>query len=128
MTATLPTGQVQVSAFYSGLGFHWQDTYIFKNTVALPKGTRIDGELVYDNSAGNPNNPFSPPQEVSWGENSTNEMGSLLLNVMPHVQTDLTTLNAAIYAIHWRPRRPLAPSPSSSALAWWMPPARRRAR
>jgi uncharacterized protein (TIGR03437 family) len=98
MTATLPNGQVQILLSIKDWDFNWQDTYIFKNTVTLPKGTRIDGELVYDNSAGNPNNPFSPPQEVSWGENSTNEMGSLLLNVLPHVQTDLTTLNNAILA------------------------------
>ncbi len=98
MTATLPTGQVQVLLSIQDWDFNWQDSYIFKNTVTLPKGTRIDGELVYDNSAANPNNPFNPPQLVSWGEDSTNEMGSLLLNVLPHVQTDLTTLNNAIYA------------------------------
>ena len=60
MTATLPNGQVQVLLSIQDWDFNWQDTYIFKDTVALPKGTRIDGELVYDNSAGNPNNPLQP--------------------------------------------------------------------
>ncbi len=96
MTATLPDGTVQVLLWIKDWDFNWQDTYIFKNLVSLPAGTRIDGELIYDNSAGNPFNPFSPPQEVKFGENSTDEMGSLILNVLPHQQSDLTTLETAI--------------------------------
>jgi uncharacterized protein (TIGR03437 family) len=98
MTATLPDGTVQVLLSIKDWDFNWQDTYIFKNLVALPAGTRIDGELVYDNSTSNPVNPFYPPQEVKFGENSTDEMGSLILNVLPHQQSDLTLLEGAILA------------------------------
>jgi uncharacterized protein (TIGR03437 family) len=96
MTATLPTGEVKILLWIKDWDFNWQDTYIFKDLVALPAGTRIDGELVYDNSTSNPVNPFSPPQEVKFGENSTDEMGSLILNVLPHQQSDLTVLSSAI--------------------------------
>ena len=43
----------------------------------LPKGTRIDVRLTYDNSADNPRNPNSPPKRVQWGEESSDEMGSV---------------------------------------------------
>ena len=103
MTATFPDGRVQVLLSINGWDFNWQDTYIFKDLVALPRGTRIDGELVYDNSAANPVNPNSPPKEVKWGENSTDEMGSLILNVLPHQQQDLNLLDLAIAAYSLTP-------------------------
>jgi uncharacterized protein (TIGR03437 family) len=97
MTATMPgTGEVKVLLSINDWNFSWQDTYIFKDLVALPAGARIDGELIYDNSANNPNNPFSPPKEVKWGENSTDEMGSLILNVVPRQPSDSTNLRLAV--------------------------------
>jgi len=47
----------------------------------LPKGTRIDVRLTYDNSADNPRNPSVPPKRVSWGEESFDEMGSVTVAV-----------------------------------------------
>ena len=63
--------------------------------MRLPKGTRLDGELTYDNSAGNYRNPNTPPKRVQWGENSTDEMGSLLLNVLPKQAADLSLLQTS---------------------------------
>src|ERR1035437_6982161 len=63
--------------------------------MPLPKGTRLDGELTYDNSSGNYRNPNTPPRRVQWGENSTDEMGSLLLNVAPRQPADLGLLQTA---------------------------------
>lgn len=54
--------------------FHWQATYSYKNPVALPAGTRVHLSARYDNSADNPENPNQPPQDVGWGENTTDEM------------------------------------------------------
>jgi len=87
---------VKVLLWIKDWDFNWQDTYIFKDLVTLPKGTRIDGELIYDNSANNFRNPNSPPRLVTWGENSTDEMGSLLLNVVPVKQADSQTLRTAL--------------------------------
>ncbi len=67
MTATLPSGEVKTLLAISDWDFAWQDRYFFKDFVALPKGTRLDAEVHWDNSANNPRNPSSPPQHVEWG-------------------------------------------------------------
>ena len=98
LTATLPSGEVRILLWIKDWDFSWQDTYLFKDIVSLPRNTRIDGELIYDNSVGNPRNPFNPPQRVKWGENSFDEMGSLILNVVPHNPSDAVSLKAAMTA------------------------------
>ncbi len=61
--------------------FSWQAAYHLKNRIRLPKGTIIHGEWTYDNSADNPHQFNNPPKEITNGENSTNEMGGVLINV-----------------------------------------------
>ena len=41
--------------------------------MPLPRGTVIEAVSHYDNSADNPNNP-DPTKDVTFGEQSTNEM------------------------------------------------------
>jgi hypothetical protein len=69
-----------------------QDRYYFEQFVPLPKGTRLDAEIHWDNSAENPRNPSNPPVRVTWGEQSKDEMGSVTLIAVPHDQADLNTL------------------------------------
>src|SRR5215472_3351207 len=95
LTATLPTGEVRILLWIRQWDFNWQDQYIYKDLVHLPKGTRLDGELVYDNSPLNARNPNNPPKRVQWGEQSTDEMGSLILNVVPSQVSDIDTLRNA---------------------------------
>jgi len=92
MTATLPTGEVKTLLWIKDWDFAWQDRYFFKETVALPKGTKLDAEVHWDNSADNPRNPSAPPIRVEWGEQSKDEMGSLTLGGVPHDSGDLGTL------------------------------------
>lgn len=94
LTATLPSGEVRILLWIRQWDFNWQDQYIFENLVPLPKGTRIDGELTYDNSNNNFRNPNTPAKRVTWGENSTDEMGSLILNVVPKNAADIDVLRA----------------------------------
>ena len=54
--------------------FHWQDNYVFPNTVKIPNGTTFKATAVYDNTSNNPHNPNNPPQNVSAGEATTDEM------------------------------------------------------
>src|SRR6478609_5938687 len=56
-TATLPDGSTQPLLWIKDWDFNWQDRYVYKTPVLLPKGTRIETRLVYDNSADNPRNP-----------------------------------------------------------------------
>ena len=60
--------------------------------VALPRGTRLDAEIHWDNSAENPHNPASPPIRVTWGEQSKDEMGALTLIAVPRRQMDYRML------------------------------------
>ncbi len=54
--------------------FHWQGFYQFKNLVKIPGGTTIHATALYDNTTGNPHNPSNPPQTVTAGEATTDEM------------------------------------------------------
>jgi mono/diheme cytochrome c family protein len=101
MTATLPTGEQKTLLWIKRWDFAWQDRYYFKDLVPLPKGTRLDAEIAWDNSADNPDNPSDPPRRVTWGEQSTDEMGSIGLQVLPRRQEDLDTLKQA-YRQHVR--------------------------
>ncbi len=95
LTATLPSGEVKILLWIRNWDFAWQDQYTFQDLLELPKGTRIDGELTYDNSADNIHNPNSPPKRVTWGEQSTDEMGSLILNVVPKDPNDTTAVRVS---------------------------------
>ncbi|HSU69720.1 MAG TPA: hypothetical protein VLJ39_22740, partial [Tepidisphaeraceae bacterium] len=96
LTATLPTGEVKILLWIREWDFNWQDQYLYKDLLSLPKGTRLDGELTYDNSADNPRNPNSPPKRVTWGEQSTDEMGSMILVVVPKNEADLDGLRLSV--------------------------------
>jgi hypothetical protein len=76
-TATLPDGSVRPLLWIHDWDFNWQDTYIYKTPFALPKGTRLDVTLTYDNSADNPRNPVNPPRRALFGEQSFDEMGTM---------------------------------------------------
>jgi uncharacterized protein (TIGR03437 family) len=100
LTATLPSGEVRILLWIRAWDFNWQDTYTFQSLVRLPKGTRLDGELVYDNSVNNPRNPNFPPKRVTWGEQSTDEMGALTVNVVPADPADIDLLrNSTLYYV-----------------------------
>ncbi|MFN4914406.1 MAG: T9SS type A sorting domain-containing protein [Sphingomonadales bacterium] len=54
--------------------FHWQRSYTFRKVVKLPSGTSLRGQATYNNTSSNPLNPNSPPQAVSLGEGTGDEM------------------------------------------------------
>jgi hypothetical protein len=78
--------------------FAWQDRYPYKDPFVLPKGTRIDVTLTYDNSTDNPHQPSNPPKRVWWGEGSFDEMGSMTLMVTAVNKQDEAALARAIQA------------------------------
>lgn len=91
-TATLPDGRVEPLIWIRDWNFNWQDQYLFENPLRLPKGTRLDVDAVYDNSAANPLNPNSPPQRVTWGEQTTDEMFICFFQVLTDDPRDLLPL------------------------------------
>lgn len=79
--ATPPGGERRDLFRIERWDFDWQDDYRYREPIALPKGTRIEFEYHYDNSADNPANPSSPPRHVKLGDTSLDEMGNLTLQV-----------------------------------------------
>ncbi len=61
--------------------FEWQALYEYRVPIAIPGGTRLEFSAYYDNSANNPRNPNSPPKDVRWGEQTTDEMALVFFGV-----------------------------------------------
>jgi hypothetical protein len=72
--ALYPDGTTRCLIYINDWDFHWQDGYFFKEPMPLPGGTQLLVTAYYDNSENNPRNPNFPPQPVSWGERTTDEM------------------------------------------------------
>jgi len=68
--------------------FHWQGNYDFQRPIKIPAGTILHGYATYDNTNGNPDNPNSPPQDVSWGEATTDEMMLVYFAYLPYQNGD----------------------------------------
>lgn len=68
--------------------FNWQSNYYFKKYIVAPKGSIIYARATYDNTTDNPVNPNSPPKNVSWGENTTDEMFYLPILSVPYKAGD----------------------------------------
>jgi hypothetical protein len=79
--AHLPDGTAVPLIWIQDWDFNWQGAYRYANPVKLPKGTRLEMQYTYDNSAANPHNPSNPPQEVKFGEQTTNEMAFAFVSV-----------------------------------------------
>ncbi len=72
--AELPDGSTIDLIDIPNWDFEWQGFYDLQTPVVLPPGTLLKGEATYDNTSSNPNNPNSPPQNVSAGEATGDEM------------------------------------------------------
>ncbi|MBL9165114.1 MAG: cytochrome c [Planctomycetaceae bacterium] len=92
LTATLPNGEAIDLLRINDFDFNWQEQYQYEEFVRLPAGTRLDARVTWDNSADNPRNPSNPPVAVKWGRESTDEMGSVSLRMMPVDEADLELL------------------------------------
>ena len=95
-TATLPDGTTQPLLWIKQWDVRWQDQYRYKEPVALPKGTTLHMRFTYDNSAANPRSP-RPARRVTWGQNSTDEMGALWVEVIPRRNEDAAVLAQDYY-------------------------------
>jgi len=97
LTATFPDGAARTLFWIKDWDFSWQERYRFEDFVSLPKGTRLDVEITWDNSAANKRNPSRPPARVTWGEESNDEMGSVGLQLVAARPGDLPELQR-VYA------------------------------
>jgi len=81
-----PKGFVETLLLVKPYDFNWQLNYVLKSPRLLRKGTTLRWTGYFDNSANNPANP-DPTAEVTWGEQSWDEMmiGFFDIAVDPHV-------------------------------------------
>jgi hypothetical protein len=83
ITMTPPNAAKSILVEIADWDYNWQETYWFQKPIHAPAGTRFDIEAIYDNSDSNANNPFSPPKDIYFGEQTTNEMLFGFLGVTP---------------------------------------------
>ncbi len=81
--ATLPDGTRKPLIRIPQWDLNWQAVFRYEKPVSLPKGAVISMRYSYDNSAANPRNPNHPPKRVVGGNQATDEMGHLWLQVLP---------------------------------------------
>ncbi len=68
--------------------FNWQGSYQFRSLIKVPAGSVIHAYAGYDNTSNNPFNPNDPPQFVTWGEGTSDEMFYLPLAFLPYQAGD----------------------------------------
>ena len=92
--AVYPDGRKRLLVSVPKYDFHWQTTYVFRDPVLLPAGTRLESTAHFDNSVNNPSNP-DPSVAVHWGDMTTDEMHIAFLELAMPVEADPETLFAA---------------------------------
>jgi hypothetical protein len=81
VTAILPSGPADRLIDVPKYDFQWQTTYLFKDPLSLPMGTRLESVATFDNSEGNPANPDASAT-VHWGDQTIDEMHIAFLELV----------------------------------------------
>lgn len=68
--------------------FDWQKFYGYKRPIILNGGDKIRGRAVYDNTVNNHHNPNSPPETVTLGEDTDEEMMIFFLTLTTYQNGD----------------------------------------
>ena len=92
VVAQTPDGKTTPLIWIKDWDFNWQGTYQYSTPVKLSKGTVIKLDAYYDNSADNASNPNKPPKRVRWGEQTTDEMCLLGVQVVTDNPADLKSI------------------------------------
>jgi Flp pilus assembly protein TadD len=87
LDATFPNGTTQALMEIPEWDFHWQQDYRYETPVVLPRGTTLAMRFTYDNTT-------HPPRRVLAGPRSEDEMGNLLLQLVPASAGDRARLVA----------------------------------
>jgi hypothetical protein len=95
--AVLPKGKRVLLIDIPEWDFAWQQNYRYREPLLLPAGTRLEMEFQYDNSDGNPRNPFRPARRIAWGPDSTDEMAGLHVQVIPVRDSDAEELGQTLW-------------------------------
>ncbi len=94
VVARTPDGKDVPMIWIKDWDFNWQGQYQYRTPMSLPKGSVVELEAYYDNTGENPANPSRPPRRVRWGEQTTDEMCLLGVQVVTENLTDLRKILA----------------------------------
>jgi hypothetical protein len=86
--ATLPDGSRRWLIRIPDWNPDWQAVYYYRAPVFLPKGSMVSMRYHYDNSTANVRNPHHPPQRVRGGDQASDEMAHLWLELLPRGPQD----------------------------------------
>jgi tetratricopeptide (TPR) repeat protein len=81
--ATLPDGSKKWLVRIPNWDSNWQAVYYYREPLSLPKDAAIHMRYHYDNSSANVRNRSNPPRRVRAGNQATDEMGHLWLQILP---------------------------------------------
>ena len=70
--------------------FNWQGFFTFPHLTKIPQGYTVHGEASYNNTSDNPFNPNDPPQWVTFGEGTEDEMFFVFIDLVPYQEGDET--------------------------------------
>jgi hypothetical protein len=83
-TAHYPDGTSEVLLDVPEYDFNWQAQYDLAENKLLPKGTRVEMELVFDNSQERADEiGFNPARAVRFGGPTTDEMDLAWISIAP---------------------------------------------
>jgi hypothetical protein len=94
VVAETPDGKTIPMIWIKDWNFNWQGQYQYQTPIKLAKGSVIKLDAEYDNSTDNPFNPSKPPKRVGWGEQTTDEMCLLAVQVVTDNLADLRKIAA----------------------------------
>jgi len=92
--AVFPNGRTRLLVSVPKYDFNWQTTYVLREPLLLPAGTKLESVAHFDNSVNNPSNP-DPSIPVNWGDMTTDEMHIAFLELAMPVEADPEKLFAA---------------------------------
>jgi Flp pilus assembly protein TadD len=104
--ANFPDGTKRELIHIKDWDINRQSVYHYVKPLFLPAGTVISMRWTYDNSTDNIRNPNQPPRRVVAGNNSSDEMSHLWLQVLPRGQEDLRPILQESMMRHWLEKYP----------------------
>jgi Secretion system C-terminal sorting domain/Copper type II ascorbate-dependent monooxygenase, N-terminal domain len=82
--------------------FHWQGGHNFQKPIKIPAGTVLHSKAFYDNTTNNPENPNNPPQRVTLGEATTDEMMLIYFGFLLYQNGDENIIvDSAVHLKHY---------------------------
>jgi len=90
--------------------FEWQDFYWFEYMKKIPFGSEMYARGIYDNTSNNSHNPNSPPQNITAGLNTSDEMFLVYFHYMVYQPGDefinVDSLTTAFLSVNSTPIQP----------------------